>query len=100
MSWTCTKATAELLGNTLSTTPNQFGLNEEHRTDDRLKAMKEMVEYYLTLIGSIFLCLLYARKAFDRVSHNVLFEKLGIRDAPKYAIRILIYLYACQWNVC
>ena len=91
---TCTKATAELLGNSLSTTPNQFDLNEEHRTDDRLKALKEMVEYYLTLNGSIFLCLLYACKAFDRVSHNVLFEKLGNRGVPKYGIRFLIYLYS------
>ena len=36
-------------------------------------------------------------KAFDRVSHNDLFEKLVNRGAPKYAIRILIYLYSHHW---
>ena len=94
---TCTKATAELHGNSLSTTPNEFGFKKEYRTDDRLKALKEIIEYYLPLIGSISLCLLYTCKAFDHVSHNVLFAKIGIRGAPKYAIRFLIYLYSYHW---
>ena len=37
-----------------------------------------------------------ASKAFDRVKHSVLFNKLINRGAPSYIVRILMYWYVNQ----
>ena len=37
-----------------------------------------------------------ASKAFDRICHNILFDKLATRGLPSYILRILKYRYASQ----
>ena len=44
----------------------------------------------------MFLCFIDASRAFDRLHHFKLFEKLNQRAVPKYIIRILAYWYAFQ----
>ena len=54
-----------------------------------MHVLKEIVDAYRALNGSIFACYLDASKAFDRVTHRVLFEKLVRRGVPGYIVRIL-----------
>ena len=56
----------------------------------------------------MFMGFLDASKAFDRLKHSLLFEKLIDRNVPGYIIRIMMYCYASQtmyvgptmvWNI-
>jgi len=59
-------------------------------------AMKEAVRKYRGQNSTVFLCFLDASKAFDRINHGKLFEKLQQRWIPPYLIRILGFWYTHQ----
>ena len=80
----------------LDTNCNQFGFKRKLGTDMCIYVMKELVNKYKTLNGSIFMCFLDASKAFDRVKHSVLFRKLVRRRVPGYIVRLLAYWYSHQ----
>lgn len=46
--------------------------------------------------SSVLMCFIDASKAFDRINHGKLFNKLRQRGVPKYIVRILAYWYAHQ----
>ena len=81
------------------TNPNQFGFKRKHGTDQCIYVLKEIIDLYRKLNGSVFVCFLDASKAFDRVNHKTLFKQLGARGVPGYILRILIYWYKNQ-DVC
>ena len=58
--------------------------------------LKEIIDSYRVMNGSVFTCFLDASKALDRVNHRILFTKLGNRGTPQYIIRILSFWYANQ----
>ena len=58
--------------------------------------LKEIIDAYRILNGSVFTCFLDASKAFDRVNHFTLFAKLSNREIPQYVIRIVSYWYENQ----
>ena len=58
--------------------------------------LKEIINLYRTLNGSVFVCFLDASKAFDRVNHRTLFKNLSERRVPVYILRILIHWYHNQ----
>ena len=65
----------------LDTCPNHFGLKRNHGTDQCIYVLKEIIDAYRVMNGSVFTCFLDASKAFDRVNHCILFTKLGNSNA-------------------
>ena len=80
----------------LVTKPNQFGFKAKHGTDQCIYVLKEIIHLYTSMKGCVFACFLDATKAFDRVDHSKLFEKLTNRGLPSYLIRLLIFWYVNQ----
>lgn len=80
----------------LVTTDNQFGFKPKHGTDMCIYALKEIVHSYNAANSTVFLSFLDASKAFDRINHIKLFNKLSRRGTPPYIIRILMFWYSQQ----
>ena len=80
----------------MNTNPNQFGFKRKHGTDQCIYVLKEIIDFYRKLNGSVFVCFLDANNAFDRVNHTTLFKQLGARGVAGYILRILIYWYKKQ----
>ena len=55
--------------------------------------LKEVIDRHRSLYGYMFLDV---SKAFDRVKHSILFQKLIDRGVPGYIVRLLIYWYSNQ----
>ena len=58
--------------------------------------IKEYIEYYKNRNTSVFVTMLDASKAFDRVNFLLLFQKLLSRNVPLFIIRILAMWYTHQ----
>ena len=80
----------------LDTGDHQFGFKERHSTDMVVYAFKEITDYYLRNRSPVFVCFLDARKAFDRVNHWTLFDKLIYRGMYASVVRLLVTWYMSQ----
>ena len=79
-----------------STTDNQFGFKSKHGTELCIFVLKELIDFYVTNNSPFYMCFLDLSKAFDRIHHRMLFEKLVSRNVPVLVIRILQFWYASQ----
>ena len=80
----------------LCTSDNQFGFKNNGSTDMCVFTLKHVIDYYRNNGSPVYLCFLDASKAFDRVHHNLLFDKLKKRKVPHIIIRLLILWYTSQ----
>ena len=80
----------------LTTNENQFGFKKGHGTDQCIYVLKEVLNMYKSLNSCLSLCFLDASKAFDRINHSLLFQKLKSRGIPGYLLRILVFWYENQ----
>ena len=80
----------------LGTTDNQFGLKAGHSTDQCSFLLKQTASYFVTHGSSVHAVFLDASKAFDRVLHMKLFEKLIQRKVPMSFVRLLKHWYKEQ----
>ena len=75
---------------------NQFGFKSGHSTDLCIYALSEFIEYFKSRSTSVYVAFLDASKAFDKISHWILFRKLIDRKVPIYLVKILCYWYQHQ----
>jgi hypothetical protein len=80
----------------LITNHNQFGFKEKHGTDMGVFALKSVIDFYVSLSSCMYICYIDASKAFDRISHCKLFDKLLERKLPMIIVRILYVWYSTQ----
>ena len=84
-----TTVIAELCEDFLVTSDRQFGFKKEHGTTMCSFVVQETVEYFNTRGSPVFACFMDASKAFDRVSHDLLFSVLEERDFSMVVLRLL-----------
>ena len=80
----------------LQTHDHQFGFKKQHSTDMCIFTVKSVIKYYTKQKSSVYTCFLDAAKAFDRVSHWILFSKLIKRNIPLVIVRIIAFWYQTQ----
>ena len=92
-----------LYGERLNLDCLQFGYQPNVSTNMCTWVAVETIQYFLRNGSEVYVCALDMSKAFDRVKHSVLFQKLLDRDLPDIYVRLLIYMYREQiarvrWN--
>ena len=75
---------------------NQFGFKKAQFTDLAIYTLKEVVQYYTVRGSPVFACFLDATKAFDRVNHCLLFNKLLDTGWPPSIVKALYIWYGTQ----
>jgi hypothetical protein len=81
----------------------QYAFKSEHGTTMCTLALKEVSKYYMRNGSDVFVGMIDASKAFDRLCHEKLFNILIKRNVPSVVIRILLNSYRRQkmltvWN--
>ena len=75
------------------TSSNQFGYKKGHSTDLCIYALKEFIEYYKKRSTSVFVTMLDASKAFDRVN----FWTINNRNSGCYLTNLLLEVSHCLY---
>ena len=81
----------------------QFAYKENHSTNMCTTVLKEVCSYYVSNNSDVYICLLDASKAFDRVHYGKIFNLLKLRKIPVLVRRLLLDMYTRQsikaaWN--
>ncbi len=87
----------------LRSDPLQFAYKAKSSTLMCTSTIIEIINHYICGGGSIYMCMLDASKAFDRVDHYTLFKKLRVRNMCPMILRFLMQSYVNQtlrvnWN--
>ena len=82
----------------LITSDNQFGYKEETSTNNCTLVLKDVISYFKNRGSDVYVCLLDASKAFDKIDHFILFKKLLKRKIPILTLKLLLNQYKNQVN--
>ena len=102
-----------VLKNYASLSPYQFGYGQNSSTIVATALLKETINEYVSGGSSVHTCFIDLSKAFERVNHTILINKLVLLGLPAYFIEILKSIFSGssvsvhwqgvlsrQWNVC
>ena len=78
------------------TSPYQFGFKKQHSTNICTFVVNEVIQYYMNNKSQVYVSLLDASRAFDRVEYVKLFELLLAKHICPTVCRFLINLYTKQ----
>ena len=78
------------------TSCNQFSFKKKHSTDLCVFIQKEIVSFYNMYSSPVYVSMIDSSKAFDRVNHFHLFDKLLKRNIPRLIVRFLFTWYRTQ----
>ena len=71
-------------------------LKKDHSTEMCIYVLKEMIEFYKSCNTSVFVTFLDASKAYDKIDHWLLYDKLLHNDVTVLIVKILVYWYSHQ----
>ena len=74
----------------------QFGFQNRLSTTQRTYSLLETIDYYNYNKSNVFVLLLYASNAFDRVNYCKLLTDLLKRDVSPLVLRLLLHMYTNQ----
>jgi hypothetical protein len=80
----------------LSTSNHQFGFKAGHSTQHCSFVLNEIVNHYRSEGSNVYLCLLDASKAFDRLEYEHLFNLLLKRNMCPSVLNLLLHMYISQ----
>ena len=83
-------------GNSLNSSNLQFGFKEHMSTSHCTFTKLEVISHYNANRSDVYVMMLDATKAFDRVNYCKLFRKLLDRDMSPLVLRLLLYMYTNQ----
>ncbi len=79
-----------------ATSDLQYGFKKNHSTNQCTFVVNEVIQYYISNSSNVFLTLLDASKAFDRVQYIKLFRLLMSKNICPVVARFLVVLYTNQ----
>lgn len=90
-------------GNYLCSHNLQFGFKKHSGCANALYTVQQVVNYYNERGSTIYMAALDASKAFDRINHSTLINKLVSRNMPQCVTDVIVNWYsklhaAVRWN--
>ena len=87
----------------MHTSDLQVGFKKHSGCANAIYIVQQLVQYYTKRGSTVYMSALDASKAFDRINHKTLIDKLISRNAPMCFIQIVVNWYsklgaAVRWN--